>query len=274
MPISALIKKILKRPFFRGQDRIFNYFFIRNKLNHGIQKVKPINGNFNINCDTKTWIGAKIAFTGDYEPELKSIFKLLIKPGDVAVDIGANIGFHTLYFAELVGEKGKVISFEPVLYNFNSLKENIALNNFKNIKIHNIALSNKEEELTIDIDEESRNPGSFNLFEKEGNTHIKCAIGDEILINEPINFIKIDVEGYEGFVMQGLMKTIEKHHPILVFEYDVNYNHKTGLPDQYLFNLLKPLNYSFFKVDRNGLIPLTLEGVKSCNVLAKPNRTS
>jgi FkbM family methyltransferase len=271
MLISSLVKKILKRPFFRGQDRIFNYFFIKNYLNIGHQIVTPLNGNFKVNCDTKTWIGARIVFMGDYEAGLKEIFKTLIKPGDVVVDIGANIGFHSLYFAELVGEKGKVISFEPVAYNFASLSENIQLNAFKQIKAYNIALSDKEEEFTIEIDEKSNNPGSFNLFAKGGHTVIKCAIGDEILKDEKINFFKIDVEGYESYVIAGLLKTIEKNRPFLVFEYDADYHNKTGLPNSYIFDLLKPFNYSFFEVNRNHLIPFSLERTRSCNILAKPN---
>ncbi len=272
MPISSIIKKILRRPFFRGQDRIFNYFFTRNHLNIGIQTVRPITGNFKVNSDTKTWIGAKIAFTGDYEPELKLVFKSLLKLGDVAVDIGANIGFHSLYFAELVGEKGKVISFEPVPYNFFSLNNNIQLNGFKNIETYNLALSDKEEEFSIIADEQSKNPGSFNLFEKGGNTIIKCKIGDEVLKNETINFIKIDVEGYESYVIAGLTKTIEKNSPILIFEYDINYHHKTELSNSYIFDILTPLGYSFFEISKAGLKPLVLDKVKSCNILAKPKQ--
>lgn len=271
MLIQNFYKAILRRSFFKGQDRLFNYFFTRNKLDVGMQVVEPITGNFKINCDTKTWIGAKIMFLGDYEAELKSVFKSLLKSGDVIVDIGANIGFHSLYFAELVGEKGKVISFEPVPYNFSSLNNNIALNKFKNIKTYNIALSDREEEFSIEADEQSKNPGSFNLFEKGGNTLIKCCIGDEVLKNELINFIKIDVEGYESFVIAGLLKTIEKNSPILFFEFDINYHNKTALPNRYIFDLLEPLNYSFFEISRDGLKPLELEKIKSCNILAKPN---
>src|SRR4051812_41668384 len=173
MSAIYLIKKILRRPFFYGQDRLFNFFFSRNKLNNGNVLVKPITGNFKILCDTKTWIGAKIAYTGDYEAPLKSIFKEHLKKGHVVLDVGANVGFHTLYFADLVGEDGKVFSFEPVKHNFASLTNNININNFKNINSYQLALSNKNEEFNIDIDENSINPGSFNLFDRSGDLVVK-----------------------------------------------------------------------------------------------------
>ncbi|WP_165825446.1 FkbM family methyltransferase [Pedobacter yonginense] len=231
----------------------------------------PLNGNFKINCDTSTWIGAKIRFTGDYEPELKSVFKAYIKKGDTVIDVGANIGFHTLYFAELTGNTGKVIAFEPVQYNFKSLLNNISLNKFANIHPHNVALSNKAEEISIHINEDSVNPGAFNLFETGKGTVVKCEVGDDVLNNEHVNFIKIDVEGYESFVIEGLKQTIKKHKPYLIFEFDRNYQQKTGLPPSHIFDILTPLGYSFFAVTNKGLVEFDLKKVKSCNVFAKPN---
>ena len=272
MFLEYIYKLILKRPFFRGQDRIFNSLFKKNRLNKGWRTVKPIQGNFKINCDTATWIGAKIVYTGNYESVLKDVFKSVIKKDDYILDIGANIGFHTLYFAELVGENGKVTSFEPVPYNFNVLNNNIALNSFTHIITKNLALGNKNEQISIMADEHSTNPGAFNLFDKSGTTLITCCIGDEIIGDEKIDFIKIDVEGYESFVLEGLVKTIQKNRPTIIFEYDVNYHKKTGLAKDHVFSLLAPLNYRFMQISREGLVSLNnFDNLKSGNILATPN---
>jgi FkbM family methyltransferase len=270
MTFISIIRKLLRRKFFYGQDRIFNFLFKKKLLNRGILKAKPINGDFIMECDTTTWIGAKIFYLGDYEPELKLAFKTIIKKGDTILDIGANVGFHSLYFAELAGKNGKVLAFEPVPYNFDVLNTNIKLNSYENINVKNIALGNKNEQLLIDADENSENPGSFNLFANNGQVAIKCAIGDEV-IKEKVDFIKIDVEGYEAFVINGLINTIETYKPNIVFEYDVNYIQKTGLPKNYIVDLLSPLGYSFHLITRQGMTQLPFEKIKSGNLFAKPN---
>ncbi len=272
MAFTKLFKKILRRPHFNGQDRIFNFLYSQKMLQKGDEIVAPIVGNFNIKCNTDTWIGAKIAYNGDYEPTLKRVFREKINQGDTILDIGANIGFHTLYFAELTGPQGKVIAFEPVPINFERLKFNIALNPFKNIFLKNIALGNKNEQLTISADENSTNPGAYNLFDQNGDVIIHCFIGDEVIDEDKIDFIKIDVEGYESFVVDGLIKTIQKSLPKIVFEYDQNYHLKTSLAKDFIFTLLKPLNYTFFAITIDGLKEIDdINSIKSANILAIPH---
>lgn len=271
MALTQLFRFILRRPFFRGQDRIFNFLFKRNKLQTGEQIVRPLTGNFKIKCDTNTWIGAKVAFTGDYEPNLKKVFRDHIRQGDCVLDIGANIGLHTLYFSELVGTSGQVVAFEPVPSNFRKLEANIELNNYQNINPVPVALSNRNEKIQIAADEGSTNPGAYNLFDQSGNTVIDCKIGDEVVRDQRVHFIKIDVEGYESFVIEGLTETIKKNKPKIVFEYDLNYQRKTGLPDNHIFDLLKD-QYVFFSIHTSKIQKLeNLENISGSNILAIPN---
>ncbi|MDQ7947317.1 MAG: FkbM family methyltransferase [Pedobacter sp.] len=272
MNLDFIFRALLRRPFFRGQDRLFNFLFKRKLFNKRECTVVPLNGNFKINCDPNTWIGARIIFLGDYEPPLKKVFKDHIKAGDQVLDIGANIGFHTLYFSELVGQQGKVTAFEPVPANFEQLKKNIALNHFQNIETNPVALSNKNEQLTIAADEGSTNPGAYNLFDRNGTIAIDCRIGDEMIGNNRVDFIKIDVEGYESFVLDGLSQTIEKNRPTIVFEYDQNYQRKTGQADDVIFKLLGADRYTFFEIKQSGLRQLDQFGsISSGNILAVPN---
>jgi FkbM family methyltransferase len=271
--MDSLYKFILRRPFFRGQDRFFNYLFRHSKLGRQTVRVKPLEGNFKINCDPLTWIGAKIIYTGDYEPALKKIFRSVIKKGDHVLDIGANIGFHSLYFAELVGPNGIVTSFEPVPVNYRALSANIEINKAKNIISKNMALGSENETFSIRADENSDNPGAYNLFDKEGNIAIECRIGDEIVLkNERVDFIKIDVEGYESFVIKGLIQTITKHKPVIIFEYDRYYHKKTNLPEGHIFLMLGELGYTFQYILNNRLQDITsFQEIKSANILACPN---
>lgn len=272
-----LIKKILKRKLFKGQYKIFLWLLKHDKLRHIRGICKPIIGNFNINVDTKNFIDACIYYTGDYEPYLKKHFKKFIKEGDYILDVGANIGFHTLYFAELTGVKGKVFSFEPIAINFDALQKNIKLNQFPQITAINKALGNTNAPMKIHIDQDTQNPGAFNLLEKGlKNTIIDCIKGDDYLEGnqiEKINFIKIDVEGFEYEVFKGLSKTIRNSKPIIIFEFDYNYQHKLNDNPKIIFEFLSQFGYQFFSIDGYGnkAICNWLKEIKETEILALPN---
>ena len=147
----------------------------------------------------------------------------LIKENYVCLDIGANIGETTLNFAQLAN-KGIIHSFEPVPYLFQRLKSNVALNNFQNIFIHNLALSDKEETLYFEIPNNNNSSG-ISLYKEKSKTSsivLSTTIDQFVTDNKisNIDFIKIDVEGFENFVLNGGHHTIQKMKPIIVIEID------------------------------------------------------
>lgn len=273
----SLYKLILRHKPFKGQFRIFSWLYLNKWLKEVETKISPIIGNFKININTKNYIDACIYYLGDYEPNLKIHFKRLIKENDTVLDIGANIGFHTLYFAELTGVNGKIIAFEPIPINFKTLKNNVSLNNFPQIVLVNKALGNTNSQMNIHINEQAQNPGAFNLFE-DGvrNTIIECIKGDDYLQAnniEKIDFIKIDVEGYEYEVLKGLRQTISRFHPSIIFEYDRNYQLKMNADAGLIFDFLKELNYNFYCVDGYGVQrPFTYnEHIQAAEIIALQN---
>ena len=84
-----------------------------------------------------------------YEPSETKTIKTHVKKGDVVLDIGANIGYYTLIFAELVGEKGKVYAFEPDPTNFDLLRKNVEINGYRNITLIQKAVSNKNGKISF-----------------------------------------------------------------------------------------------------------------------------
>jgi FkbM family methyltransferase len=147
-----------------------------------------------------------------------------IKEDSYVIDVGANIGFLSMQFARMCS-KGKVFSFEPDSQNFENLKRNIQLNNFNNIKIFKDALGAKTETVTL-YKIFVNNPGANRiLFTKPDTPHqdesIDVAVLDEIAENfniPRVDVMKIDVEGFEIFALQGAKKIIAKWRPVLFVE--------------------------------------------------------
>lgn len=139
-----------------------------------------------------------------------------IPDNPVMLDIGANIGNHSLYFAIERNAK-KIYACEPIPETFNVLKKNVEINNLENVIIPlNIALSDCN--TNADIKEFNiRFMGAAQIDENiNGNIDVKTV--DSLDIEEKIDFIKIDVEGHEIKVLEGARKTIEKNKPVIFIE--------------------------------------------------------
>ena len=128
--------------------------------------------------------------TDQMTDELK-VLKKIIKQGDTVIDVGANIGFYTLFFCSLVGKTGKVIAFEPESKNFDILKKNIEMNNLDNVTLHQKAVGSKNSKVKMKI---SDSIGSHQIS-NSGDIEVDCIKLDNYVINA--NFVKIDAEGYE-----------------------------------------------------------------------------
>lgn len=136
----------------------------------------------------------------------------ILKKGDVTLDIGANIGYYVLLESRLVGENGKVYALEPVSHNFKVLKENVDLNNIKNVEAYNLAAGEKNEKSFINISKHmnrsSMLPHKSTVFFKR--EEIEVVQGDDFLKNKRTpKLIRMDVGGYEYAVIEGLKKTLD-----------------------------------------------------------------
>jgi FkbM family methyltransferase len=143
---------------------------------------------------------------------LSSLLQILY-PGDIAYDIGANRGIHTIFMAKKVGERGKIIAVEPERKNYEALRQNISLNNLNNIIPIELALGDKFDTGNLYVIKRIGN-SSVSLFKSESGTFcqdVKIVPGDFLVQerNLPLpRVVKIDVEGYEYPVIKGLEKTL------------------------------------------------------------------
>ena len=145
------------------------------------------------------------------EPWMKRYFKP--NKGDVVIDVGAHVGKYSLPAAKLVGENGKVIAIEAHPENFKALQTNILLNGFKNIIALNIAAFNQDnKKLLLCGSRDSEFSLKSNL--KENSVEVKTRTIDSLLREigvEKVDWVKIDVEGAEVEVLEGMREVLRKN---------------------------------------------------------------
>lgn len=180
-------------------------------------------------------IGTSLIDMGEVCEAQAEFFDDVLRPGTVVVEVGANIGTHTVTFAR----KAKVVhAFEPQRRVFNVLCGNLALNGIDNVECYRVAGGDKRERIEIpscDF-EDVCSPGSFSL-DIAGD---KTDYVDVVPINIPCGFMKIDVEGWEAKVLRGSAPMIRECRPVLYVE-----NDRTEKSDE-LLKLINGLGYKAY----------------------------
>lgn len=166
---------------------------------------------------------------GLWEPGETALFVASLKPGDVVVDIGANVGYFTLIASQLVGSEGRVYAFEPDPVTFRFLERNVALASAGNVVLERKAVSNENGKTKLFFDdairEDSRiyEPHVGVLAKVLDRTLDRSSVEVEMVrlddyfagVEEHLDLIKIDTQGAEGVIVEGLLG-IAKRSPRLV----------------------------------------------------------
>lgn len=139
--------------------------------------------------------------------EMKFIRDRMIAPGDVVMDCGAHHGYTALLFAKWLGNTGKVLAFEASKHNYRILKKNIKLNNISNIYAYNAAVGDVHGKINISIDYNA------NVATDQKGEVVEMLPLDAFQDAIP-TFIKIDVEGFEAFVLKGAQEILRRHPKI------------------------------------------------------------
>lgn len=151
------------------------------------------------------------------------VFRELIRPDDWIVEVGANIGAHTLTLAELV-PRGRVLAFEPQRLTFQLLCANLALNSVVNVYPERMLVGAEcSTKLIHELDPHvSANFGNFHVDEADtGQLFTPIATIDALALPR-LDFMKLDCEGAEAGVLAGAAETIDKYRPAVYLEFDQN----------------------------------------------------
>ena len=234
-------------------------------------------------------IGSHIMISGLWEPEYTEMVKTLIKKGDTCVDIGANFGYYSVLFGHLCGHEGQVYAFEPNPRLFqlvtNSLKANGHLK-FNPSNVFQYGVSDCEGEFSFSFKDGDFGGGSMYIPQSRLDNEnfetitIKTKTLDEMLAHvEKIDFIKIDAEGSEAKIINGMEKLINRSSNIkILMEFYPAFIRQNGSVEDFLAKL-KKLGLHFYIIDKkNGKAKLRavatseLLNVSECYILLTKNK--
>ncbi|MFH1292185.1 MAG: FkbM family methyltransferase [bacterium] len=193
-----------------------------------------------------------------------------LKPGMVAIDIGANIGYYTAMAAKSVGHSGKVFAFEPDPENFSFLKKTVALNQFQNVECNRIGISNSEGRGQLYLSPE--NMGDHRIYTSPAgrqSIEIEMMSIDFFMKKnglQRVDLIKMDIQGAEGLAIQGMRKVIADNPHIKMFtEFWPQGIERTGLSPSSILRTIEEMGFKIFMINKkNG----DLEPVQDFNIFA------
>ena len=203
---------------------------------------------------SKKGLALSISHYGTYEELEAKIMEEKIEMGNIVVDVGANIGLHTLNMARIVGNTGQVFAFEPDPSNFEILKKNVKINNYKNIILEQKAVGDKHGRTTL---YQSDHPGKHRIFPQTEQAKSQVQVELTNLDNyfdsdmiDKINFIKIDVEGLEFSVLKGMKNILKNSKKIkILFEFMPENTMEVGFTPIELLNYLTSNNFKLYCMD-------------------------
>jgi len=211
----------------------------------------------------------EMIYFGYFEMDTRLFFEAFLRPEDVFLDIGANVGLFTLCAAKTVGRNGHVYAFEPCSQTFSRLQENVLLNALQNVECHQIALGseNGTADLTIagdgyDAWNSLGKPymGGTARQEKVRTLTLDTFVQDKKLVGK-ITAMKIDVEGWESHVLAGAETLLSRPDaPLLCVEFTEKAAANAGSSCTDLYRMLESFGYELFELpDGNGnLVPFPL----------------
>jgi FkbM family methyltransferase len=203
--------------------------------------VAELPGGGKIELQYREVIGLSTLLFGTFEKPELSFITAHVPVKSTVIDIGANVGVFTVTLSSAVGSEGKVMAFEPVATNVNRLKNNLAMNNMKNVEIFPLALGNREGLVDMYLPFDMAYASTGEVFDKQKMCHtitVPMSRLDQIWhqAGKPsVSAMKLDTEGSELEVLQGAIELLSSCRPLLLVE--ANTSHHLGSIKDWLANL-------------------------------------
>ena len=192
------------------------------------------------------WSGSSIHNGTLWEPHVTKFLQRNLLNNSVLIDVGSNYGYHSINSSSLCH---LIYSFEPQKYIHDIQLKSIEYNNIHNIKLFNYAIGhyNGQTKMSaIDYDHPSIHMGDLSIGTNGESVDIRTLDSIDIPY---ANFIKIDVQGYEKYVLEGASTLISNHYPIIIIEIEEHQLARFNYGAKHLFDILKKLGYYIYFLD-------------------------
>jgi len=193
-----------------------------------------------------------LSIFGAIEQEETNLIKKLVRKGNTILDLGANIGYYTLIFSKLVEQEGKVFAFEPDPQNYFLLEKNVAANRITNCSIFQSAVARTEGVARLYLSD--TNYADHRLYSSKNNQkslEVKTISVDRFLLNEKIDFIKMDIQGTEGDAILGMTSLLQKEELFILTEYWPKGIREFGTSPKDFLDILSKNGFLFYDI-HNG----------------------
>jgi FkbM family methyltransferase len=242
----------------------------------GINRLKKTRHGMILYNPNDLYVGKSFDLYGEYSEGEITLFRQLIRPGAIILDIGANIGPHALFYAQCTGPSGILMAFEPQRILFQMLCANMALNGVANSFCYNAAVGASSGTVIVpalDYGIENNFGGLSLTADYSGHGEQTVILPIDSLKLQQCHFIKIDVEGMELEVLTGAQETINRCRPLIYLEND----RKEKSPP--LIKYLQAMDYNLFWHCPNLFNPDNyfrnmmniFDGIVSINMLCIPS---
>ena len=215
------------------------------------QCTKVLDGKIKMICHLRCRVQRTIFYDGVWEPLIDDSFGVLLQRGDVFVDIGAHVGYHTLRAWSRVGNEGAVVAFEPSPPTLELLIHNLIENDANNVLCYSCALSNSLQIGWLQVAPASQmGTSSLRHLENCIKHAVPCLCFDDVVptdLKKRITAVKLDAEGWEMFVLLGMKELLSSPvPPAVICEVIDPYLRDAGSSADELITYMTNLGYKAF----------------------------
>jgi FkbM family methyltransferase len=231
-------------------------------LNFQVQHRLP--AGMQMNLGIVDVIERTLLTTGQWDPIIEQTLRGCLKPGDVMLDVGANIGYFSLLGSQLVGPAGRVVSFEPSIRALSKLTTHLCINRCNNVTVCSQAMGEIAGTEHLNWAPSSNIGGSTIArgIPSQGQSEpIAVRRLDEVCEQMQLvpSFVKLDVEGFELYALRGARETLRLHHPIVVCELTNDFLEDHGQSGAEMLRFMRELGYEAWLIRLDDQHQLTAE---------------
>ncbi len=233
---------------------------------------------FRMNVDPKDFVSRHIIVNGTYEEMCGILIRDILEADSCKntcmIDVGANIGYFTLLASHVLGSDGVVHAFEASPHIYAQLEKNVLLNSSSNVVMHRQAVTDKCGHIMFST--ASCDHLGLSTIRDIGTLACSKDVVETVDLDSlyrqmpRVSLVKIDVEGAEYLVVNGMQGLLRQHHPYVIMELSDSFLREVCGNAKELCSLLRESGYSLHEVVWDGIVPLSEPIPEQCNVLCIP----